>query len=201
MTARLILASGSAIRRSLLRNAGLDFEVEPAQIDERSVTAALEREHPDSGLPELASRLAEVKAMDVSRRHPDALVIGADQMLDIDGRLGTKAGSRTEARRALQQMRGRAHQLHSGVALVENGGTLWRSTCSATLTMRNFSDAWLDSYLDRAGDAVLTSVGSYQLEGLGIQLFEQIEGDYFTILGLPLLPVLAKLRELGVIAS
>lgn len=192
---RLFLASGSAIRRQLLAGAGLAFTADPADIDERAADAA------NAHLPvcERARRLAEAKAAHVSLRHPRALVIGADQMLEIDGEVLTKAPNAEVARQALLRLRGKTHFLHSGIALARDGEVLWSAAPSAALTVRDFTDTWLAGYVAAAGDALTTSVGAYQLEGLGVTLFERIEGDYFTILGLPLLPLLAELRRRGAV--
>jgi septum formation protein len=193
----VILASTSKVRANLLANAGVEFDTIGADIDERAVEAPLVGAN---FLPEdIASVLAEAKASDVSARFPGAHVIGADQVLDYGGRRWTKPGTIEEARANLLDLRGGTHELHAAVAGVRNGETLWRHVSTARLTMRNFSPEFLGRYLASAGEKVLTSVGAYQLEGEGIQLFEKIEGDYFTILGLPMLPLLAFLRRQGVI--
>lgn len=194
----LVLASGSAARRTLLANAGLEFDVLPSMVDERAVEAPLIL---DGATPAgIASALAEAKALDVSARVPGAFVIGADQTLDAEGHRGTKSETLAEARLQLARLSGRAHQLHSAVAVARDGELRWRHLDSATLTMRPLTAGDIDGYLDRVGPEVLKSVGVYQLEGEGIRLFESIEGDYFTILGLPLLPLLAYLRREGAIA-
>lgn len=220
---RLILASGSASRRQMLAAAGLRFDVMPSTVDEAAVKRRMhedEREWPRPlGLGEaVAKELASAKALDVAAGNPGALVIGADQTLVLierfDGRRVTgqegyfevgqsfdKPADIVAARAQLVRMRGKRHVLCSAVALARGGVVVWRHMQHAHLTMRVVSDAFLDDYLSRAGDKVCTSVGAYQLEGLGIQLFEAIEGDYFTILGLPLLPLLAELRRHGVIAA
>lgn len=195
--AQLILASSSAIRRQLLANAGLTFSVEAAAADEATEMARLGVVMPEA----LAEYLAEWKALDVSARNPAALVVGCDQVLALDGKSYTKAADLAIARQALMELRGKTHFLHSAVTLVKDGAVLWRYLDSARLTMRDFSSGFVDGYLARTGNAVLKSVGSYQLEGVGVQLFERIEGDYFTILGLPLLPLLAELRRHGVVAT
>ena len=197
----IILASGSAIRRQLLEAAGLTIEAVPARIDERLVEAELASRTQPLTIAETALLLAEKKASEVSGRRPGALVIGCDQMLDLEGVVLHKAEDREAAKQKLQRLRGRTHHLRSGMALVFDGQTIWRHNAAGKLTMRDFSDAFLDQYLDRAGDAVTRSVGAYELEGTGVQLFESIEGDYFTILGLPLLPLLDALRRQGVIAE
>ena len=196
MTA-IVLASGSPARQTLLANAGIAFTVEPAALDERAVEAPLIGR--GAGPAEIAGVLADAKALAVSRRFPDALVIGADQTLDCDGHRGTKSETLAEARAQLQRLAGRAHQLHSAVAVARAGTVRWRHRDSATLTMRPLNAEEIDRYLARVGETALKSVGVYQLEGEGIRLFDAIEGNYFTILGLPLLPLLAYLRSEGAI--
>ncbi|MDR3374739.1 MAG: Maf family protein [Ancalomicrobiaceae bacterium] len=192
-TAPIVLASNSLARRQLLVGAGLTFETCAAAVDERAIEAGLEA----NGPAEVAEALAEAKALAVSRQRPAALVIGADQTLGLGAQMFHKPGSRQEARATLRTLRSQTHRLYSGIAIAEGGEVLYRQVVAASLTMRAFSDDFLESYLDRVGDDVLKSVGCYQLEGPGIQLFEAIEGDYFTILGLPLLPLLAFLRSIG----
>lgn len=192
----LILASKSAARTALLAGAGLKFETTRAGVDEDAFKTA--RLATGEGPREIALGLSALKALAVSQRRP-GLVIGADQTLDLGGRLIDKAETPADARRRLQDLRGRVHHLHSGVAAAENGEVVWSTVETATLGVRDFSDAWLDGYLARQGETVLSSVGCYQLEGEGVQLFDRIEGDYFTILGLPMLPLLAFLRERGVV--
>ena len=191
----IVLASQSAVRRRLLEAAGVAFEAVTAPVDERAIRAELlaARQSPAS----IAQHLATEKASAVSRRRPAAWVLGADQVLEFEGRLVSKSPSLDEAAVWLRRLRGRSHRLISGVALVRDKTTVWQHSDTATLTMRAFSDEFLDYYLARAGEAILGSVGCYHLEGLGVQLFDRIEGDYFTILGLPLLPVLAALRAQG----
>ena len=193
----LILASQSPFRRMLMENAGLAFTSEAARIDERAVETALAAQNPSP--QDVAETLAIEKARDVAGRHKGALVIGSDQTLSLDGRVFHKPADMAEAKSHLASMSGRSHSLNCGVALVRDGETLWRHVSIAHLTMRPLSDAFIDRHLARVGDRVLASVGAYQLEGEGVQLFERIDGDYFTILGLPLLPLLAKLRDLGAI--
>lgn len=193
---RLILASGSAARRDMLRNAGVPFVVRPADVDEAALKAAL-----DVDAAALATRLAEAKALQVSCGDPDAWVLGADQTLAFDGGLVSKARSLTEARVRLTAMRGRSHQLHSGAALARGGQLVWTGVDSAEMHMRAASDAFLDAYLTAEGEGLLASVGSYRLEGMGAQLFERVEGDFFTVLGLPLWPVLNELRRAGVLIA
>ena len=187
----LILASGSKVRATLLRNAGLEFGVQDSRVDEDAVKNKFAGSDTDA----LALKLAEEKALTVSRTEPATLVIGADQILSCDGARFDKPRDMAEARANLQRFRARAHILHSGLALALGGEIVWRHVDQAHLTMRDFSDDFLDRYLATLGEKVRSSVGCYQLEGPGIQLFERIEGDYFTILGLPLLPLLAELRR------
>ncbi len=196
---RLILASKSAARAAMLRQAGLAVDLAPADIDERALDEALAREGRDPA--DIARALGEAKALAVSRVHPDALVIGADQTLALGPRRFSKPADLAAARDNLLALRGRTHHLHSGVALARGGAIAFSTVASAAMTMRSFSDAFLDAYLAGAGERLLSSVGCYQLEAEGIQLFEKIEGDYFTILGMPLLPLLAALRSQGIAAT
>jgi len=196
-TERLILASKSAARRAMLADAGVAFSVQVADVDEDAVKAI----HDPADAAGLAVELARVKALAVSRHDGDAWVLGADQTLGFDGGLVSKAASLAEARDRLAAMRGKVHQLHSGAALARNGQIVWSGVDTATLRVRDFSDAFLDAYLAAEGEALLHCVGSYRLEGMGSQLFEAVEGDYFTVLGLPLWPVLAELRRAGVLRS
>lgn len=193
----LILASQSPFRRMLMENAGLSFTMEAARIDERAVETALAARNPSP--QDVAETLAIEKARDVAGRHPGVLVIGSDQTLSLEGRVFHKPADMAEAKSHLTSMSGRTHSLNCGVALVRDGEILWSQVSIAHLTMRPLSASFIDRHLSRVGDKVLASVGAYQLEGEGVQLFERIDGDYFTILGLPLLPLLAKLRELGAI--
>lgn len=195
----VILASGSSTRASILTAAGIIFERHRPDVDERAVEASLE----DTGVgPEdVALVLAEVKATEVSLRYPGALVIGADQTLSLADQRFHKPADMEAARRQLLALCGRTHHLHSAVVVVENGETTFRHVQSAGLTMRDASPAFIGQYLSIVGDRALSSVGAYQIENLGIQLFEEIEGDHFTILGLPLLPLLSFLRQRGVIAT
>ncbi|NJC40724.1 septum formation protein [Brevundimonas alba] len=194
---RLILASKSAARRAMLEGAGVPFSVQVADVDEDSVKAV----HDPADAVGLAVELARVKALAVSRHDPDAWVLGADQTLAFDGGLVSKATSLAVARDRLASMRGREHQLHSGAALARNGQVVWSGVDSVTLRVRDFSDAFLDAYVAAEGEALLSCVGSYRLEGMGSQLFEAVDGDYFTVLGMPLWPVLAELRRAGVLAT
>lgn len=197
--APVVLASGSTVRAALLRAAGVPIVVEAAVIDEAEVKASLRAAA--IAADAAAQTLAQLKAHRVSRRHAGALVIGADQVLECGGVTFDKPADLADARRHLLSLRGRRHELLSAAVLMRDGERLWDHLGRASLTMRNFSEAFLDGYLQSAGDAVLSSVGGYQLEGPGAQLFASIEGDYFTILGLPLLPVLDILREHGALRS
>jgi septum formation protein len=194
----IILASKSASRRALLAGVGLPFEVEPADIDERGVEETLtQRGEAASGL---ALALARAKALAVSARRPQALTLGADQTLILDGQPMHKAPTRAAAVAALQAMSGRGHRLVSAFALARDGAILAEDSDSADMTMRALDAAQIARYLDVAGPAVLASVGAYQIEGLGAHLFESISGDHATILGLPMLKLLAALRGLGLLA-
>jgi septum formation protein len=181
-----------------MANAGLSFEIDPSGVDEDEVTRSLLAER--SSPQEIAEALAEMKALRVSARRPGALVVGGDSTLASNGRLFDKPPDLPTARKQLLALRGQTHELFSSVVVARNGARLWHWNERARLTMRPFNEAFLDAYLARTGEAVLTSVGAYQLEGLGIHLFERIEGDHFTILGLPLLPLLAFLRAEGLLA-
>ncbi|MEO0497846.1 MAG: Maf-like protein [Pseudomonadota bacterium] len=193
----LVLASASPFRASLLKNAGLQFEAIAADIDERAVEASLGDAGLDGG--DLAELLALAKAQNISAEQPGALVIGGDQTLTLDGQQLHKPANMDAARRQLLQLSGRTHRLHAAVCLVKDGELLWQHTGAADLAMRDLDPAFIGRHLSAVGDAALSSVGSYQLEGQGIQLFERIDGDYFTILGLPLLPLLTALRAHGAI--
>jgi septum formation protein len=189
----LLLASKSDIRGKVLAAAGLRFGIRPAQIDER----AIEAKAGAIGAVAAAQLLARAKAAAVAANHPGNLVLGADQTLALDAARFSKPKNRAEAVARLRTLRGRTHELHSALTLMRDGEVLFELVDTARLTMRDFSDRFLDDYLDMAGDVALSSVGGYQLEGIGIHLFEKVEGDYFTILGLPLLPLLAYLRRSG----
>ncbi|MES0176817.1 Maf-like protein [Mesorhizobium sp. M0006] len=197
MTEKIILASGSPFRKAMLINAGLGIEAVPADVDERALEAPLQ----DSGVsPEdVALILAEAKATEVSKRRPGALVLGCDQTLSLGDEVFHKPADMEGARRHLLALSGKTHQLNSAAVLCRNGKVLWRHVGIASLTMRKLDPAFVGRHLARVGAKALSSVGAYQIEGEGIQLFEKIEGDYFTIVGLPLLPVLAELRALGAI--
>lgn len=196
MTHAVVLASQSAARRQLLSGAGVAFEAEVSGVDEdelkRRMLAA------DATPREVAEALAEAKALRISSQGP-ALVIGADQTLEFDGGLYDKVATIDAARSRLKALRGQPHHLHSAVVLARGGEVLWKECATATLTMRHFSDEFLEDYLQEEGTQALGSVGCYRLEGMGAQLFTRIKGDYFAILGLPLLGLLEALRSEGVI--
>jgi septum formation protein len=187
----LILASQSRARQTLLVNAGIAFEAVPADIDERAVQQASRLIAPG----DIAALLAREKARFVSMRQPGQFVVGADQTLALGTRLFSKPAGRSQAAEQLRALAGRSHELHSAVAVARDGKILFEATAAARMTMRRLGEAEIDAYLDEAGDAVIASVGAYQLEGLGVHLFERVEGDHFTILGLPLLQLLAYLRS------
>ncbi|MBI4968791.1 MAG: septum formation protein Maf [Rhodospirillales bacterium] len=194
--ATLVLASASSARQAMLAGAGLDFTIDPAHCDEGAIKESRK------GQPALAiaQALAEAKALAVGRRHPESWVIGADQILECDGTLYDKPRDLAAARRQLQDLRGRTHELVSAVALARQGRIDWTACDRARLTLRDFPDAELDAYLERVGVTALASVGAYRIEGPAIRLFERIEGDHFTILGLPLLALLAALRQRGALS-
>ena len=197
MTEKIILASSSPFRKALLVNAGIAADAVPASVDERALEAPLQ----GSGVsPEdVALVLAEAKATDVSEKRSGALVLGCDQTLSLGDEVFHKPADMEGARRHLLALSGRTHQLNSAAVLVRDGAVLWRHVGIANLTMRRLDPAFIGRHLARVGDKALASVGAYQIEGEGIQLFEKIDGDYFTIVGLPLLAVLAELRKLGAI--
>ncbi len=197
----LVLASASTVRADMLRGAGLRFDVRPSPVDEDAVKSALKSERGEITGEDLATILAQTKATSVSEQEPSALVIGADQVLGFEGRFYDKPKDMDEARDALIAMRGKTHVLHTATACAEAGDVIWHHESSVTLTMRDFSNDFLGTYLAACGEDILTSVGAYKLEGPGAQLFERIEGDYFSVLGLPLLPLLQFLRSRGAIES
>ena len=197
----IVLASGSRARREMLAAAGLHFTVQAADVDEPAIRARLLKDDASVEPKRIAAVLAAAKAEDVSGKIGGSLIIGADQVLALGDELLSKAPNMEAARAGLRKLRGRTHELHSAVAFAEKGKVTWAHVATARLTMRDFSDAFLDDYLLRAGDRVGQSVGAYELEGIGVQLFDRIEGDYFTILGLPLMPVLAELRVRGIITK
>lgn len=196
---RLVLASASEIRARVLKSAGVEFDIRPAHVDEDAVKESLFAAK--APLRDVADALAQLKAVRVSANRPDALVLGADQVLAFDGELVSKCASLDEARALLRRLRGRTHQLISAVVLAKAGGAIWRNVETATLKMRDFSDRFLDDYLTGEGEDLLKGVGCYRLEGRGAQLFERVEGDYFTVLGMPLQPLLAALRQHGIVAT
>ena len=196
---RLILASASPSRAAILRAVAVPFTITPAAIDEAALKSGLLAAGKDAS--QIAAALADAKASAVSRLQPDALVLGADQVLEFDGELISKCADMASARRLLLRLRGKPHRLISALALAEGGKSVWAFCDTATLAVRRFSDAFLDSYLSGEGARVLAGVGCYRLEGMGAQLFESVKGDYFSILGLPLQPLLAQLRQRDVIAQ
>ena len=195
----LLLASSSQIRLTLLQNAGVTAKAHPARIDEEAVRLALQADHAKPR--DIADTLAELKARKLAQRHPQSLVLGCDQVLALGDQIFAKPQSIDDARYQLTQLRNQTHHLYSAMVLYHNAAPIWRHVGSAALTMRDISDVYLDAYLSRQWPAIATSVGGYQLETEGIRLFTSVEGDYFTILGLPLLPLLAYLSLRGFIAS
>ncbi|MCA0015311.1 Maf-like protein [Mesorhizobium sp. B292B1B] len=197
MTEKIILASGSPFRKAMLLAAGIDVEAVAPDVDERALEAPLQS---SGASPEdVALVLAEAKATEVSERRPGALVLGCDQTLSLGDEVFHKPADMEGARRHLLALSGKTHQLNSAAVLVRDGEVLWRHVGIASLTMRKLDPAFIGRHLARVGSRALSSVGAYQVEGEGIQLFEKIEGDHFTIIGLPLLPLLAELRTLGAI--
>jgi septum formation protein len=194
---KLVLASTSRIRGDLLAKAGLAFDAVRPEVDETELKKVSEGLAPG----DLALSLAAAKAVSVANRMPGALVLGADQILNLEGRVFDKPESQEAARRQLLDLRGRSHVLETALCCARGSAVVWRYLDQATLTMRSFTDGFLDDYLRHMGPEVTTSVGAYKLEGLGAQLFDKIEGDYFTILGLPLLPLLDFLRRQGALAA
>ncbi len=195
----VILASQSSTRYGLLHNAGLAVTMVAAGVDEAGYKESYRAEGQSASATAIA--LAEIKALKVSRRFPEALVIGADQMLECRGDWFDKPDSLAMARDQLLALRGQRHELHSALVIARGGERIWHTLDSASLTMRAFSEAFLGDYLAAVDDTVLSSVGGYHIEGLGIQLFERVEGQHSTILGLPLLPLLAFLRPWGVVMT
>ena len=196
---KLILASGSDARARMLMRAGLEIETVPARIDEDAVRATLAAE---GATPrDTADALAEAKALKVSARNLGALVLGADQILELDGEVLTKPADRPAAHHQLLRLRGRRHQLHSAAVAVEGGEPVWRHVGTARLHVRAFSDGWLDAYLDRNWERVRGSVGSYLVEEEGVRLFDRVDGDTFTVMGLPLVPLLSWLTIRGSISG
>ena len=196
----IVLASTSASRQAMLRGAGVEFEAVAPNVDESEIKTSMVAA--GAGAREVADTLAEMKALKVSRRLPGALVLGSDQILEThDGALLDKPEGRAGAEAHLRRLMGRDHRLVCGAVIALNGVAVWRVVDTAKLTMRPLGDAFIAAYLDQEGDAVLGSVGAYRIEGLGAQLFSRIEGDHFTVMGLPLLQVLDYLRVRGVLAS
>lgn len=191
----LILASASDIRQTLLRNAGLEFDVVPARVDEDTVRDSMLAE--DASPRDIADALAEMKAIKVSQKHPQALVIGCDQVLNLQGKLLSKPNTPEEARAQLEDMRGKRHDLLSAAVICEGGKPIWRHVGVVRMTMRPFSDAYLDGYIARNWQSIRHSVGAYNLEEEGVRLVSRVEGDYFTVLGLPLLDLLSYLTLRG----
>jgi len=194
---QIVLASGSSIRKTLLANAGVPFTARPARIDEAAIKAALLAE--EATPRDIADALAEFKARKIAEKMPDALVIGTDQVLEFRGSVLSKPENRQEATHQLRMLRGKQHQLLSAVVLYEDTAPVWRTVGTVRLLMRDFSDAYLEAYLDRTWPGIADSVGGYKLEEEGVRLFSRIEGDYFTVLGLPLLDLLGVLTRKGVI--
>lgn len=193
----IVLASGSIHRKEVLSGAGVKFSVEPSQLDERSIEAPLLKGGVDA--EDVAVILAEAKAGEVAARHPGRLVIGADQTLSVGDEILHKPADMEAARRTLLKLSGRTHRLNSAIVIVEDGRETWRHVGVASVTFRDLDPGFIGRYLAAVGDVALTSVGAYQVEGRGIQLIEAIEGDHFTIVGLPLLPLMKELRARGAI--
>ena len=193
----IVLASTSTIRRQILEHAGIAFETARPMADEDEIKR--KSEHLDPG--ELAVVLAEAKALSVSSKYPEKTVIGGDQVLNLEGKALGKPANVVDAEAQLRSMRGRSHRLETAICCAIDGAIIWRHLARPALSVRDFSDEFLKSYLARAGDRVKLSAGSYQLESFGVQLFDAIDGDYFAILGLPLLPLLSFLRSRGMVAA
>ncbi|SLN20899.1 Maf family protein [Oceanibacterium hippocampi] len=196
---RVVLASASIARARLLSSAGIEVTRQPAAVDEETIKESFR--HSGAAAIDAAQALAELKARKISAREPDALVIGADQILRAGEDWFDKPADRAAARAQLLLLRGREHRLETAVAVARGGTVIWHHRESPKLVMRDFSEQFLDAYLAHAGDAILQSVGAYHLEGIGVQLFGRIEGDYFSILGLPLLALLGFLRQNRVVGQ
>lgn len=197
MKPALILASSSSSRQTLMRNAGVEFTAQAADIDERLIEGPLQEA--GSTPDQTALELAKAKALAVSALHPTAIVVGCDQTMSLGPRIYHKPKDMAEAAQHLLSLSGKTHRLNSAAVIAQNGQVLWQTVAHANLSVRQLSEDFVATHLERVGDKALTSVGAYQLEGEGIQLFTSIDGDYFTILGLPLLPLLEVLRKFGVI--
>lgn len=199
MSTRLILASGSEIRQTLLRQAGVEFEVVRPRVDEDAVRDAMMAEQAPPR--DIADALAELKARKIGEKHPDAMVIGCDQVLNFEGRILSKPLSKDEALSQLRDMRGKTHDLLSAVVICEQGRPVWREVGRVTLRMREIGDDYLNSYVDRNWESIQHSVGAYKLEEEGVRLFSNVQGDYFTVLGLPLLSLISYLNLRGILAQ
>ena len=196
---RLILASSSKARHSMLTNAGVDCEAIASMIDEDGYKQSMKAE--GASAAEVAETLAEMKALRMYRQQPDGIVIAADQMLECNGIWFDKPRDRDNTRAQLRALRGKTHQLVSAAVIYKEGSRIWGTIDTAHLTVRNFTDEWLENYLDTVGDEIYNCVGGYQLEGIGAQLFTEVRGDYFTVLGLPLLPLIGFLRDHGILKA
>ena len=196
---RLILASSSKARHSMLTNSGVDCGEIASMIDEDGYKQSMKAE--GASAAEAAETLAEMKALRMYRQQPDGIVIAADQMLECNGIWFDKPRDRDNTRAQLLALRGKTHQLVSAAVIYKEGSRIWGTIDTAHLTMRNFTDEWLEDYLDAAGDDIYDCVGGYQLEGIGAQLFTEVRGDYFTVLGLPLLPLIGFLRDHGILKA
>lgn len=199
MNHRLILASSSKARHTMLKNAGVECEAIASMIDEEGYKQAMKAEGANAA--QAAETLAEMKALRMYRQRPDGIVIAADQMLECNGTWFDKPKDRDNTRAQLLALRGKTHQLVSAAVIYKEGSRIWGTIDTAHLTMRNFTEEWLDDYLDAAGEDIFHCVGGYQLEGIGAQLFTEVRGDYFTVLGLPLLPLIGFLRDHGVLKA